>query len=89
MAGLGKKRATRAGPAEDQSDRGEQLRQILAEVLTPFTARIEALEARMTPTPPPTPTPTVILAPPPPMVPVVAAPGVDGQEQWLRVIGRF
>jgi len=89
MAGRGKKRATRSGPAEDQSERGDQLRQILAVVLTPFTARIEALEARLTPTPPPTPTPTVILAPPPPTVPVVMAPGPDGQEQWMRMIERY
>ena len=89
MAGRGKKRATRSGPAEDQSERGDQLRQILMEVLTPFTARIEALEARLTPTPPPTPTPTVILAPPPPTVPVVMAPRPDGQEQWMRLIERY
>ena len=89
MAGRGKKRATRSGPAEDQDERGDQLRQILMEVLTPFTARIEALEARLTPTPPLTPTPTVILAPPPPTVPVVMAPRPDGQEQWMRLIERY
>ena len=96
--GRGKARATRAGPAEDQGSVGEQIRQVMTEMLTPFATRIGAMEGaitRLTATPSTTPTPPEIPAAPFQYVPVVTAPtgvttpGTDGQEQWLRVIERY
>ena len=84
MAGRGKARATRSGPAEDQSGVGDQIRQVLTEMLTPFAVRMGDMEgaiARLAATPQHTPQPPEIGVAPIPLVPAVtthvgvAAPG--------------
>ena len=98
MVGRGKARATRSGPAEDQSGVGDQIRQVLTEMLTPFAVRMGDMEgaiARLAATPQHTPQPPEIGVAPIPLVPTgtahvgVAAPGPVGQEQWMRLIERY
>ena len=88
MSGCGKKRATRSGPADDQSGGGDQIRQILTELMAPVVERIGAIEGVLAGihTTPPSPTPETPITPTGVMV---TAPGPDGQKQWMKMLERY